>query len=147
MEIKILTNTHEKWESVATFAENCSWRAGKYLANLMRINSFKDWERVFAAFDGDDPMGFCTLTEKDELDPKYPYSPLIGFVFVDEAFRGRRISEKMICKVGEYSKSIGFAKIYIMSSEKDLYEKYDFVFVGDYDTIYGDKEHLFVKEI
>ena len=53
MEIKILTNTHEKWESVATFAENCSWRAGKYLANLMRINSFKDWERVFAAFDGD----------------------------------------------------------------------------------------------
>ena len=120
MEIKILTNTHEKWESVATFAENCSWRAGKYLANLMRINSFKDWERVFAASENGAPVGFCTLTEKDELDPKYPYSPLIGFVFVDESFRGRRISEKMIHKAIEYSRSIGYNKIYVMSSEKGL---------------------------
>lgn len=147
MEIKILTNTHEKWESVATFAENCSWRAGKYLANLMRINSFKDWERVFAAFDGDDPMGFCTLTEKDELDPKYPYSPLIGFVFVDESFRGRRISEKMIHKAIEYSRSIGYNKIYIMSSEKGLYEKYGFVYIGDYENIYNEKEQLFMLGI
>ncbi|MBO4524148.1 GNAT family N-acetyltransferase [Ruminococcus sp.] len=147
MEIKILTNTHEKWESVATFAENCSWRAGKYLANLMRINSFKDWERVFAAFDGDDPMGFCTLTEKDELDPKYPYSPLIGFVFVDESFRGRRISEKMIHKAIEYSRSIGYNKIYVMSSEKGLYEKYGFVYIGDYENIYNEKEQLFMLGI
>lgn len=147
MDIQILSNSHKKWRDVATFAEKCSWRGGKYLAELMKSNSFNDWERVFAAFDGDKIIGFCTLTEKDELESKYQYKPLIGFVFVDEAFRGRRISEKMICKVGEYSKSIGFAKIYIMSSEKDLYEKYDFVFVGDYDTIYGDKEHLFVKEI
>ena len=147
MEIKILTNTHVKWESVTAFAEKCSWRAGKYLAKLMRSNSFNDWERVFVAFDGDEIIGFCTLTEKDELDPKYPYTPLIGFIFVDEAFRGMRISEKMICKVGEYSKSIGYDKIYVMSSEKGLYEKYDFVFVGDYETIYGDREQLFVKDI
>ena len=147
MEIHIITNTHEKWERVASFAEKCSWRAGKYLAKLMRSNSFNDWERVFAAYDDNKIIGFCTLTEKDELDPKYPYSPLLGFVFVDETFRGRRISEKMIRKVVEYSKSIGYDKIYVMSSEKGMYEKYGFVFIGDYETIYSDKEQLFMLEI
>jgi predicted N-acetyltransferase YhbS len=147
MEIQTLTNTNEKWENVAAFAEKCSWRAGKYLAELMRSNSFKDWERVFAAFEGGEPVGFCTLTEKDELDPKYPYSPLIGFVFVDEAQRGRRISEKMIRKILGYARIIGYNKVYIMSGEKGLYEKYGFVRMGEYDTIYGEKEQLFVISI
>ena len=96
MEIYTMTNAHEKWERVAAFAEKCSWGAGKYLAELMRKSFFKDWERVFAAFEDEEPVGFCTLTEKDELLPKYPYTPLIGFVFVDELHRGKRISEKMI---------------------------------------------------
>ena len=144
MEIQTLTNTNEKWENVAAFAEKCSWRAGKYLAELMRSNSFKDWERVFAAFEGGEPVGFCTLTEKDELVPEYPYSPLIGFVFVDEAHRGKRISEQMIGKVLEYAKSIGYDKVYIMSGERGLYEKYGFVYMGDYESIYGGSEQLFV---
>lgn len=144
MEIYTMTNTHEKWENIADFAEKCSWRAGKYLAELMRNNAFKDWERVFAAFEDGVPVGFCTLTEKDELSPKYPFSPLIGFVFVDEAHRGGRISEKMIKTALEYAKSIGYDKGYIMSSEKGLYEKYGFSYMGEYDSIYGGTEQLFV---
>jgi len=144
MEIHQLTFTHPKWQTVADYAENCSWSAGKYLAELMRSNSFKEWERVFAVFGGGGPVGFCTLTEKDELDPKYPYTPLIGFVFVDEAHRGRRISEKMMGKVLEYAKSTGFDKVYVMSGERGLYEKYGFTYIGDYETIYGGSEQLFV---
>ena len=144
MEIYTLTSTHDKWESVAAFAEKCSWRAGKYLAELMRGNAFRGWERVFAAFENDEPAGFCTLTEKDELDPKYHYSPFIGFVFVDEAYRGNRISGKMIEKALEYAKSIGYDKVYIMSGEHGLYEKYGFSYMGDYESIYGGLEQLFV---
>ena len=147
MEIYTMTDTHQKWGNVADYAEKCSWSAGKYLAELMRSNSFKDTERVFAAFEGGEPVGFCTLTEKDELDPKYPYSPLIGFIFVDEAYRGRRLSEKMIRKIFGYLRIIGSSKIYIMSGEKGLYEKYGFVRMGEYDTIYGGREQLFVKVI
>lgn len=142
MEIYTMTDTHEKWECAAAFAEKCSWRAGKYLAELMRGGSFRDWERVFAAFENGRPVGFCTLTEKDELAPKYPYTPLIGFVFVDEAFRGKRISEKMIKTVLEYAKGIGYDKVYIMSGEKGLYEKYGFSPMGEYETIYGNYEQL-----
>lgn len=144
MKIYTMTNTHEKWESTAAFAEKCSWRAGKYLAELMRKDFFKDWERVFAAFEYEEPVGFCTLTEKDELDPKYPYSPLIGFVFVDEAHRGKRISEQIIKTVLGYAKSIGYDKVYIMSGENGLYEKYGFSCMGDFESIYGGKDQLFV---
>ncbi len=144
MEIYTLTSTHDKWESVAAFAEKCSWKAGKYLAELMRSDFFGDWERVFAAFENGEPVGFCTFTEKDELDPKYPYTPFIGFVFVDEAYRGNKISGKMIEKVLEYAKSIGYDKVYIMSGEKGLYEKYGFAYMGDYESIYGGTDQLFV---
>ncbi len=144
MKIEQLTSTHENWDKDAVFAENCSWGAGKTLAGLMGKNEFKDWERVFAAFEDDEPVGFCTLTEKDELHPKYPYTPLIGFVFVDEAHRGRRISEKMIEKVLEYAKSIGYGKVYVMSGEKGLYEKYGFIPMGEFESVYGGSEELFV---
>ena len=139
-----MTNTHKKWERTAAFAEKCSWGAGKKLAELMRKDFFKDWERVFAAFEDDEPVGFCTLTEKDELAPEYPYSPLIGFVFVDEAHRGKRISEQMIKTVLGYAKSIGYDKVYVMSGEKGLYEKYGFSYMGDFESIYGGKDQLFV---
>ena len=147
MEIQTLTNTSENWEIVADFAEKCSWRAGKYLAEIMRGGSFKDWERVFAAFENGRPVGFCTITEKDELTPKYPFTPLIGFVFVDEAHRGKGISEKMIRKVFGYARIIGYHKVYIMSDERGLYERYGFRNMGDYDTIYGNKEQLFVRQL
>ena len=147
MEIYTMTNAHEKWEWVAAFAEKCSWGAGKYLAELMRKGFFKDWERVFAAFEDGSPVGFCTLTEKDELLPKYPYTPLIGFVFVDELHRGKRISEKMIKAVLEYAKTIGYDKVYIMSGEKGLYEKYGFRYMGDFESIYGGKDQLFVIDL
>ncbi|SEH76714.1 Acetyltransferase (GNAT) domain-containing protein [Ruminococcus flavefaciens] len=144
MEIYTITSAHEKWERTAAFAEKCSWSAGKNLAKLMRKDFFKVWERVFAAFEDDEPVGFCTLTEKDELLPKYPYTPLIGFVFVDEAHRGKRISEKMIGAALEYAKTIGYDKVYIMSGEKGLYEKYGFSYMGDFESIYGGKDQLFV---
>ena len=144
MEIYTITSAHEKWESVAAFAEKCSWGAGKNLAKLMRKDFFKDWERVFAAFEDDEPVGFCTLTEKDELAPEYPYTPLIGFVFVDELHRGKRISEKMIGAALEYAKTIGYDKVYVMSGEKGLYEKYGFSYMGDFESIYGGKDQLFV---
>ena len=147
MEIYTMTDTHENWESVAAFAEKCSWRAGKYLAELMRGSSFRDRERVFAAFEKGRPVGFCTLTEKDELAPKYPYTPLIGFVFVDEAHRGKRISEKMIRKVFSYARIIGYDKVYIMSGEKGLYEKYGFSLMGEYETIHGNTEQLFAINV
>lgn len=147
MEIYAITQGHELWESTAAFAQNCSWRAGGLLTQLMRENRFKPWERVFVACEGEKIIAFCTLTEKDEMPEGYDFSPFIGFVFVDDAYRGRRISEKLINSAIDYALELGYDVVYIMSDHIGLYEKYGFEKIGEYKTVYGWVDQLFVKRI
>ena len=96
MEILLIKQDHPLLEKNISFAEKCSWKAGPFLAERMRKNDFHDWEVVIVACESEDIIGFCTFSEKDELPEIYGYSPFIGFVFVDEQYRGKRISEQMI---------------------------------------------------
>ncbi|MDE6280730.1 MAG: GNAT family N-acetyltransferase, partial [Oscillospiraceae bacterium] len=98
-EIHLMTPGHALWDEIISLAETCSWRAGPFLAEKMKHNEFKGWERVCAACVDGKAAGFCTLAEKDELPEKYTFSPFIGFMFVDEPYRGKRLSELMIDKV------------------------------------------------
>ena len=66
--------------------------------------------------------GFCTFAEKDELPEECKFTPFIGFVFVDEPYRGKRLSELMIQSAILYARELGYEKIYIMSGEIGLYE-------------------------
>lgn len=147
MEIYLMTAEHKYWKEVISFAEKCSWKAGPFLAKKMRENEFKEWERVCAVYVNGEVAGFSTFTEKDELSEQYDFKPFIGFVFVGEQYRGRRLSEMMIQSIISYAKELCFEKVYIMSGEIGLYEKYGFVKLGDYETIYGSKEQLFVQAI
>ena len=47
----------------------------------------------------------------------------------------------------DYAKELGYPKMYIMSGEQGLYEKYGFRKLGDYVTIYGTTDQLFQKVI
>ena len=143
MEIIGMTSEHEKWGEIAEYAEKCSWKAGTVLAEKMRNNGFRDWERVFAAYSDGKPVAFCTFTERDCLSPRYLYSPFIGFIFVDESARGKGVSCKLIEEVKTYARINGYGRIYVMSGEKGLYEKYGFQLIGMYETTYGTKEQLF----
>lgn len=117
------------------------------MAKQMKENEFKEWERVCVACADGKVVGFSTFAERDELPEQYDFSPFIGFVFVDEQYRGRRLSEKMIRKIIVYAKELGCKKIYVMSGEIGLYEKYGFEKIGDYKTIYGSIDQLFVQII
>ncbi len=146
-EIYCMTQTHPYWNETMELAENCSWRAGPYLAQKMKDNDFHPLERVFAARVNGKIAGFCTFAEKDELPEEYPFTPFIGFVFVAEPYRGNRLSELMIQNAILYARKLGYEKIYIMSGEIGLYEKYGFQKLGDYQTIYDSIDQLFVKSI
>lgn len=126
MTIIPITNDNEIWENVANYAEQCTWSAGKNLAKEMRVNSFNDWERVFVALEGDCILGYCTLSENDCI-PDVPYTPYISYLFVGEQFRGNRLSQKLIDFVMEYTKKLGFSKLYLVSDHVNLYEKYGFI--------------------
>ncbi len=49
-------------------------------------------------------MAYCTFYLKDELPEPSEYIPFIGYVFVDEKCRGKRVSEKLIEVASEHAK-------------------------------------------
>ncbi len=145
VEISVMTYGHPLWDKTISFADNCSWKAGSYLAHKMRNKEFSETERVLVASEGEEIIGYSTFAKKDELPDDVEYTPFIGFVFVDERSRGKGVSERMINAALDYARSIGYEKIYIMSGEQGLYEKYGFVKIGDFKTIYGTEDQLFQK--
>lgn len=67
MEISVIVSGHPLWDKTISFAHNCLWKAGPYLAKKMRDNEFEEAERVIVATDNDTPVGYCTFSLKDEL--------------------------------------------------------------------------------
>lgn len=147
MNIQVMTYGHKYWNSTALFADKCSWKAGAVLAQKMRMNDFEINEKVIIALCDDCIAGFCTFSNTDELSAEYGFTPFVGFVFVDEKYRGNRLSERLIDAACDEARKQGFCKIYIMSGEIGLYEKYGFTKIGDYETIYKTTDQLFIKKL
>ena len=146
MEILLMQEGHPLWEKTIRFAENCSWKAGPFLARAMRSGRFQAWERVIVAADRESIVGFCTFTERDALPEEQDFSPFIGFVFVDESRRGNRISARMIERAVRYAGELGFQSVFLSSGEQGLYEKFGFEKIGDITTIHGTTEQLFARK-
>ena len=142
LQIKALQETDPQWEQVCAYAAACSWKAGPFLAKDMTEHLFTGWERVFAAYINEEIAGYCTLARKDCI-PDVPYSPYIGYMFVDEKYRGRRLSQKLIQCAMAYAGELGFSRVYLVSGEKGLYEKYGFTQLEEREDIWGHKEQIF----
>lgn len=147
IEIKVIEPGCKIWDDTIEFAKNCSWRAGIYLAQKMEANDFDNNEHVLVAICDNSIAAFCTYSNKDELLPKYEFTPFVGFLFVDEQYRGKRLSEKLIYRACDLAREQGFHKMYIMSGEIGLYEKYGFIKLGEYETIYNSVDQLFCKDL
>ena len=145
MKVVFLTDRDKLWNDTAQFAAKCSWRAGTYLAKDMRESKFADWERVLVALVNNKIAGFCTLAKKDCI-PNVTYLPYIGYVFVGEEFRGNRISEKMITHAMKYAKKLGFDKVYLVSDQVNLYEKYGFVKIDEKLDLWGHLEKIYAHK-
>ncbi|RBL89415.1 GNAT family N-acetyltransferase [Chitinophaga flava] len=142
MEIRTLKFGDDLWNPIIEYAQNCSWKAGPVLAKQMQENVFIDWQRVFAAYEGQHIAGYCTITETDVI-PSVSYTPYIGFVFVGEEYRGQRLSEQMIKFALAYAKNVGFKEVYLVSREKGLYEKYGFVKIDQKENSTGYDDQIF----
>ena len=145
MNFKIITSSDELWCRVRNYAESCSWRAGKLLANAMDHNVFNDWERVIVALDNEKICGYCTVAKTDCI-PDICYTPYIGYMFVDEEYRGNRLSQKLIQYAIEYIKKVGFDKVYIVSDHQNLYEKYGFCVIDRKIAPWGSEEKVYMQK-
>lgn len=146
MIIKAITSIDYEWTKVIDYAENCSWRAGKNLANEMRNKHFTEWERILIAIEDNEIAGYCAVVKTDCI-PDVPYTPYISFMFVGEKFRGNRISQKLIIKAMVYAKELGYEKIYLISDHDNLYEKYGFSVIDKKIAFWGAEEKIYMQYI
>ncbi len=143
MEFNAITSSDMMWFEVRDYANNCSWRAGKALAEAMDNNVFKEWERVIVAYENGNICGYCTVAEKDCI-PDVDYTPYIGYLFVGEKYRGNKLSQKLIRYAIDYLKVIGFNKVHIVSDHENLYEKYDFRVIDRKIAPWGSEEKIYL---
>lgn len=123
MQIKPINQNNKLWKELIDYANNCDREAWPILAQKMKENNFLEREKIFVATENDNIIGYCTFTKEDWIQ-NCNYSPFVWFIFVNENYRWKRVSEKMINEVERYAKTLNFNKLYIVSDHKWLYEKY-----------------------
>lgn len=138
-----ITASDDLWEKVSLFAQNCSWSAGKSLSKIMTENGFTDWERVIVALNENEIAGYCTVAKTDCI-PDIPYTPYIGYMFVDEKYRGHRLSQQLISYAMSYLKALNFQQVYLVSDHENLYEKYGFKVIDRKLAPWGEMEKIYV---
>lgn len=147
MRFQAITSSDALWKQTRDYAFSCSWCAGKSLAGLMDENVFSDWERVIAVLDESESVcGFCTVVKKDCI-PELEVYPYIGYVFIEESQRGKRLGQQMLEYAMLYLRNCGFDCVYLVSDHLNLYEKYGFRAVEKTMAPWGAEETLYTHEI
>ena len=127
----------------------CDWGAGKYLCELIRNDAFFDMagqnSRLLLLVDGDELISFCTLAEKDDIQPT-ELTPWMGFVYTFPEYRGHRYIGKLFEEIGNILKAEGFSKLYISTDHEGLYEKYGCTFMTESKALSGDDSRIYEKE-
>lgn len=147
LEIKTVGKATDLAEELVRFVENFSWEAVKaHMLEVLRKWRFTDWERVFAAIAEGRIVGMATIMKTDyyPLPELYPW---ISSVFVTEACRGHRISQRLIDAANAYAKEIGFDRTYIPTEFVGFYEKYGYCYQTDIVNYGGGTDRLYRKEL
>ncbi len=135
--IDILENGEIR-KKLIQFAKNCSWQStGSYLAELVNDYNLEEKETVFVAVENGEVVGFAAFLQECVADVKKSDTDIekmnawLDFLFVDEAYRGQKISTKLIEKIFEYCKRNHFNRLYLLTeSHEAMYQKYGFKNIG-----------------
>lgn len=125
------------------------WGAGKYLYEIIRNGTVLDLigssSRLLMLVDGNDLISFCTLAEKDDIQPT-ELTPWMGFVYTFPQYRGHRYLGKLFEEIGCIAKEEGFSKVYISTDQEGLYERFGCKYITEGRDLRGDISMIYVKE-
>ena len=145
--IRKVEKDSELMQQLLHFVQNYSWTEVKdHMVQLIGSWAFTDWETPFAALVHGRIIGMVTLMKSDYY-PLPEIFPWISALFVSEAYRGNRISEKLIEAANAYAAELGFHKTYIPTEFVGLYEKYGYQYVKDIVNYGNGVDRLYVKMI
>lgn len=134
-------------DELIDFVAHFSWEEVKeHTLKSLRSWDFCDWETMFAAVADGKIVGMASLAKTDYY-PLPEIFPWVSSLFVTEAWRGQRISEKLIDFANAYAKTLGFDRTYIPTGHVGLYEKYGYRYLKDIVNYGGDTDRLYVKQL
>ena len=147
LEIQKVDKDTEMADRLLDFVENFSWSEVKdHTLRTIKNWLFEEWETPFAATICGRIVGMATIMKTDYY-PLPEIYPWISTVFVNEEYRGQRISGKLIDFANEYAKELGFDRTYIPTEFVGLYEKYGYCYIKDIVNYGNGTDRLYVKEI
>ena len=128
----------------------CDWVAARFLANLLRNDSFKSTcgasADVLVLAQGDELISFCTLAEQDEVCAP-EMTPWVGFVFTKAEHRGKRYAGKLLEYACNEALLRGYKSVYLSTDAVGLYEKYGFDYIGDMTDIHGNPTRVYERRV
>ncbi len=108
------------------------WRAGAFLQRLLREDRFFEAvgenSRVLLLTEGEELISFCTLSEKDDIQPT-DLTPWIGFVYTFPEHRGHRYAGLLLDEAVRLAAEEGFPAVHLSTDHDGLYEKYGFAYL------------------
>lgn len=126
------------------------WRAGQFLYELIRDNKLKELcgknTRVLMLIDGAELVSFCTLAEKDDIQPT-GLTPWIGFVYTFPKYRGRRCISRLLSEAEGIAFTEGAKYTYISTDHIGLYEKYGYEFYKTQMDMNGEVSRIYRKSL
>ncbi|MBQ7868299.1 MAG: GNAT family N-acetyltransferase [Clostridia bacterium] len=147
VQIRKVDRGSELAAQLAAFIADFSWTEVKeHVLKLVQDWQFEDWETPFTAIADGKIVGMATLMKTDYY-PLPEICPWVSTLFVSEAYRGGRISQKLIDSANAYARTIGFDRTYIPTDHVGLYEKYGYHYVRDIVNYGGGTDRLYVKEM
>lgn len=136
----------EKEQYILEYFKNCEWGAAKFLYSLIiedrLYNVLGNDTKVIVLVDDEKVVSFATYANQDCVDDKSLY-PWIGFVYTDEAYRGKRYSQKVINYIIDLAKKDEHSNIYLATDHIGFYEKYGFKYMETRIDIYNEESRIY----
>ena len=140
------TENKEYWLSQISKSD---WGAGQYLSYLLKEDKLHGLVgncSVLMLVDGDNLVSFCTLAEKDDVQPT-DLTPWIGFLYTFPEYRGKYIAGNLLNFGEKLAKQDGATDIYISTNHIGLYEKYGYEFFTTAKDIEGENTRIYQKKL
>ena len=96
--------------------------------------------------EGSELVSFCTLAEKDDIQPT-DLTPWIGFVYTFPKYRGKRYITKLLSEAEKIAFNEGARYTYISTDHIGLYEKYGYEFYKTQEDINGEMARIYRKAL
>ncbi|MCX4379052.1 MAG: GNAT family N-acetyltransferase [Lachnospiraceae bacterium] len=139
------TDNKEYWLSKI---KESDWGAGQFLYELLKNQKLREYvgenTKVLMLVDGENLISFCTLAEKDDIQPT-ELTPWIGWVYTFPHYRGQRYVGKLLSYAEALAKTDGLNSIYISTNHNGLYEKYGYEFLEMMKDMQGEDSRVYVR--